>query len=529
MDFASTSNASKDLENSDDYYELHKRDFKQVTNESDQFEEDYNELKGAETYEETKLSWFSRFAAITAQAETKGVEPITDEEKNDPSLLNAASMWFSANMVIAAYAIGILGPIAFGINFGTSVLCIFFFNIIGGISVAFFSVFGAEFGLRQMILSRFLVGNVTARIFCVINIVACVGWGAVNTLVSAQLLNTINEPHEIPLWAACLVIVGGTFIISFFGYNVIHAYEKWSWVPNLAVFFVIIAQLSKSGHFTNGPWGGGPTTAAGVLTFGSTIYGFAAGWTTYAADYTVYMPRNTNKYKIFFYLLLGLLTPLIFTMILGAAAGAAAVNNPEWLNYYNTNRAGGLTYAILAVDSLGGFGEFCCVLLAMSTIANNIPNMYTIALSVQALWEPLSKVPRVIWTIIGNLFVFGLSVAAVYCFAGFMENFMNSIGYYLSIYVGISCCEHFLFRKGFKGYNIEDWNDTSKLPVGYAGTAALIVGIFGVALGMSQSYWTGEIGILIGGGADIGFELGMSWSFLTYMVLRPIELKYVGR
>ncbi|PAK98764.1 hypothetical protein B8W96_12235, partial [Lentilactobacillus parakefiri] len=77
-----------------------------------------------------------------------------------------------------------------------------------------------------------------------------------------------------------------------------HLYEKWSWVPNFAVFLVIIACLAKSGNFTNGPWGGGPNTAAGVLSFGSSIFGYAAGWATYAADYTVYMPRQTNKKKV---------------------------------------------------------------------------------------------------------------------------------------------------------------------------------------------------------------------------------------
>ena len=519
----------RDFDSQTDDLELNKRDIKTHATDIDAYEEEYNELHGTESVFETRLNFFTRLAT-NLNAESKGIEPITDEEKTDGSMINAASMWFSANMVIASYALGALGPVIFGLNFGTSVLTIIFFNILGLVSVAFFSIFGAEFGLRQMVLTRFLCGNITARIFAIINIIACIGWGAVNTLVSSQLLNEINPPHQIPLWAGCLVIVGGTVVVSFFGYNVIHAYEKWSWVPNFAVFLVIIARLKISGEFSNGAWGGGSNTAAGVLSFGGAIYGFASGWTTYAADYTVYMPRDTNKYKIFFSLSAGLAFPLLFTMILGAAAGMGAVNNPKWMNSYNVNSMGGLTYAILVDDSLHGFGEFCCVLLAMSTVANNIPNMYTIALSVQALWHPLSNVPRVIWTLIGNVFVLGLSIAAVYNFTSFMESFMNSIGYYLAIYVSISCSEHFFYRKGFKGYNFADWDDLTKLPVGYAGTAALIIGAFGVAFGMCQSYWKGQLGSLIGdNGGDIGFELGMGWSFITYNLLRPLELKYVGR
>lgn len=490
---------------------------------------DFEEQISEAVVEETKLSLISRFAA-SLNAETKGIEPVEDDEKTDGSLINASSMWFSANMVIAAYAIGGLGPMVYGLNFGTSCLVIIFFNFLGALSVAFFSVFGAEFGLRQMVLSRFLLGNITARIFAVINIIACVGWGIVNTVASAQLLNMVNAPHECPLWAGCVIIIGCTVLVTFFGYNVIHQYEKWSWLPNFAVFLVIIARLKISGKFENGAWGGGPATAASVLSFGCTVYGFATGWTTYAADYTVYMPRDCNKYKIFFSLLAGLLLPLYFTMFIGAAAGAAALTDPEWTEYYNKNAIGGITYAILVPNSLNGFGQFCCVLLAMSTVANNIPNMYTIALSVQALWNPFAKVPRVVWTMLGNAFTLAIGIPACYYFETFMQSFMDAIGYYLAIYTSISCSEHFIYRKGFQGYNIADWNTPSKLPIGYAGTSALIVGAFGVALGMSQTYWTGEIGALIGPhGGDIGFELGGSWAFIVYNILRPLEIKYTGR
>lgn len=493
-----------------------------------------NEIEDAQyiggTAEPAKLSFFDRLGS-KLNAETKGVEPITDEEKTGDTIINAASMWFSANMVIAAYSLGALGPLVFGLNFGTSVLVIIFFNILGLLSVAFFSVFGAEFGMRQMILSRFLVGNITARVFAVINVVACVGWGVVNTIVSAQLLNMINPGgHQCPPWAGCLIIIGCTILVTFFGYNVIHMYEKWSWVPNFAVFLVMIACLKKSGSFSNGEWTSGATTAGGVLSFGSSVYGFATGWTTYAADYTVYLSRSTNKYKIFFSLVFGLAFPLFFCMILGAASAMGTYNNPMWNEYYEQYSIGGLTYAILVPDSLHGFGQFCCVILAMSTVANNIPNMYSIALSAQALWEPLAKVPRIAWTLAGNGATIAIAIPAYYKFEGFMENFMDSIGYYLAIYCAIALSEHFIYRRGFKGYDVNDWDRWDRLPIGIAGCAALIVAGFGVALGMDQTYWVGEIGRLIGEyGGDIGFELGAGFAFIVYNVIRPFEIKYLGR
>lgn len=464
-------------------------------------------------------------------AETKGIEPVTDEEKTNTSVFNTALLWFSANLVLASYALGALGPIAFGLNFGVSILTIVFFNLLGIVTVSYFSVFGAELGLRQMVLSRFLVGNLPARFFALVNSIACVGWAVLNTVAAGQLLHMVNRHgHNIPVWAGCLVIMGGTVLVSFFGYRFIHLYEKWSWVPNFAVFLVIIARLKKSHEFKDTPWTSGSTTAGSVLSFGSVLYGFAAGWTTYASDYTVYMPRNTNKYKIFFYLTAGLAFPLIFTQILGAASGLAGLNNPEWLALYKKNNIGGLTYAILVPNSLHGFGEFCCVVLAMSTIAINIPNMYTIGLSVQAFWEPLAKIPRIVWTICGSCAVVGICVPAYYYFIGFMENFMDSIGYYLAIYIAIALSEHFFYRRGFKNYNVEDWDKFDKLPIGIAGLIAIFIAGFGVALGMSQTYWTGEISRKIGKeGGDIGFEMGFGWAFVAYNVFRPLELKYFGR
>ncbi|KAL2706882.1 Purine-cytosine permease FCY2 [Kluyveromyces marxianus] len=482
------------------------------------------------TTEVSRLSWVNRLA-VRVNAETKGIDPVTENEKDDTDIMNAATMWFSSNMVISAFSLGCLGISACGLNFGTSVLTIFFFTLLGVMPVAFFSVFGVELGLRQMVLSRFLVGNITARLFSFMNVIACVGWVSVNTMASASLLHMVNPSgHNCPPWAACLILIMCTIVVTFFGYRFIHLYEKWSWVPNFAVFLVIIACLAKSGNFTNGPWGGGSNTAAGVLSFGSSIFGYAAGWATYAADYTVYMPRQTNKKKVFFSVVLGLGLPLLFTMTLASAAMACTQTNKRWAELYASHSVGGLCYAILVEDSLWGFGSFCCVLLAMSTVANNTPNMYSIALGTQAMWEPLAKIPRVFWTFVGNLAALAISIGAYYKFESFLSKFMDSIGYYIGIYIAISLPEHYIYRRGFAGYTVSDWNRWDKLPVGYAGCAALFIGAFGVAFGMSQSYWKGEIGRHIGsGGADIGFELGAGFAFIAYNICRPLELKYNGR
>lgn len=486
------------------------------------------EAKEAET-EAVGLNFFNKMAA-KLNAETKGVELVLDEEKTDSSVINAATMWLSANMVIATFSLGALGVTVFGLSMFQCIMCILFFNLLGALPVAFFSIFGVKLGLRQMILSKFLVGNYGMRIFACINMIACIGWGAVNIMVSAQLLTIVNN-GALPPWAGCLILVILTIMVSFFGYNVIHVYEKWSWIPNLIAFICIIARMAISKQFTWGETVGGKTTAGSVLSFGGTVFGFATGWTTYASDYTVYQPRDSNCVKIFFGILGGLLLPLLFTMTLGAACATGTLSNKEWLAMYEEHSIGGLVYSILVTDSLHGFGQFLCVVLALSTVANNVPNMYSASLSAQALWSGLRKIPRVVWTVAGNFITLAICIPGYYKFESVMENFMNLIGYYLAIYESMCLSEHFIWNKGkFTAYDYVNYQNKSSYPVGYAGVIGFCCGVVGVVLGMNQVWYSGVIAKQIGKfGGDIGFELGASFAAIGFNTVRYFEKKYVGR
>ncbi|KAH3680319.1 hypothetical protein WICMUC_000386 [Wickerhamomyces mucosus] len=469
-------------------------------------------------------------------AESHGIERIPENERNpNEGVLEAASMWFSANLVISALVLGFLGQTIGGLSFWESVLTIIFFNILGMIFVAYYTFWGSLFGLRQMILSRFLLGNIGVRIFTFLTAIACIGWGAVNSMSSAQLLNLVNRPHSLPPWAGLLIIVLLTIIVSMFGYRAVHLYEKYSWIPNLAVFFVLIARFKISGAFNAGEFSSGEATAAGVLTFGGAIFGFAAGWTTYAADYTVYIRNDYPKWKLFIGTAIGLFLPLVFCNVLGAAIITGINTNETYAYYYENYQSGGLLFAILAVDSVGGFGQFCAVILALSTVANNIPNMYTIAFCAQAFWSPLRKVPRIVWTVLGNCLTLAISIPAYYHFQDFISNFMNLISYYLAIYIALTLSEHFIWnRNDFSRYDPTRWDDKSYYPVGIAAAIGFCFGIAGCVLGMDQVWYLGKIGGLINPnseypGADIGFELSFGFAFIGYNIFRPLELKYIGR
>ena len=82
--------------------------------------------------------------------EQRGIERVPEDERTDTgfkALLNVSTMWFSANLVVAAFALGLLAQSVFGLGVADAMLVILFFNLIGITPVCFFSTFGPKFGL----------------------------------------------------------------------------------------------------------------------------------------------------------------------------------------------------------------------------------------------------------------------------------------------------------------------------------------------------------------------------------------------
>ncbi|KAJ5438668.1 Purine-cytosine permease fcyB [Penicillium daleae] len=478
-------------------------------------------------------SLYARMQRIAGKfnIEQRGIERVPENERTDTSYVNIGSMWLAANMVVSSFAIGVLGKSLFYLGFVDAILVCLFFNLLGVLTVCFFSCFGPAFGLRQMVLSRFWFGWFPVKFIAILNVLACVGWSAANAIVGAQLLNAING--TVPGFAGILIITFCTLLITFAGYKVVHKYEKYSWIPTFIVFLIVLGVFAHSGDFVNIPMGVGTSELGGCLSFGSTVYGFATGWTSYAADYTVYQPSNRSRRKVFFSTWIGLIIPLLFTEFLGIAVmTATALNdgNNKYATGYAESGNGGLIGAVL--EPLGGFGKFCLVILALSIIANNCPNIYSVSLTLQVLSRYTQRVPRFIWTFLASCVSLAIAIPGYSHFETVLDNFMNFIAYWLAIYSGIAAADHFVFKRGFRGYHPEHYDKPDKLPLGIAATIAFCFGIAGMISGMSQTWFVGPIAQHAGElpyGGDVGFELGFAFSFVVYCALRPLELHFFGR
>ena len=452
-------------------------------------------------------------------------------------------------MVVSSFAIGVLGKSLFVLGFVDAILVVLFFNLLGNLPVCYFSTFGPLFGLRQMIVSRFWYGWHGVKIIAVFNVLACIGWSSVNAIVGAQLINAVD--NDVPGWAGIIIIAVCTLLVTLFGYKVVHIYEFWSWIPTFIVFMIVLGEFAHSGDFVNIPMGVGESEIGSVLSFGAVIYGFATGWTSYAADYTVYQNPTNSRKKVFLATWLGLISPLLLTEMLGVAV-MTATDDPSsrYSQGYNESSSGGLLAAVL-VYSLGNFGKFCLVLLGLSIIANNCPNLYTVGLTMQVFGRWMQAVPRFVWTTIATGVYIAIAIPGYTHFEEVLENFvsqvrkyadrktlanrldqMNFIGYWLAIYEGIALSEHLAFRRGMRGYKPEHYDHPSALPPGLAAISAFLVGVVGVVMGMSQVWFIGPIARHIGDpayGGDIGFELGFFFAAAAYLLFRPLELHFFRR
>jgi NCS1 nucleoside transporter family len=441
--------------------------------------------------------------------EVTGIERVEEDDRAHTQLWDTMWLWWSANSVVATVALGTLS-FFFGLGFWGSVIVILVFNVLGVLPVAFLSTLGPKTGLAQMPLTRFSFGLQGAKLPAIFNALACIGWSAVNAVIGSSLIVAWSN-NTIPQWAALIFLMVITTAVSVFGYFIVHRYERFAWIPMFILFgYVFIASAS---HFNTNI----PTTASGlalfaaIATFGGAVFGYSVGWSSYAADYTRRQPVDTPSGRVFLYAFLGVTVPCVVLEILGVLLTTSLASNAL------LPAAGPL---IASNIGSGFIPSLVLLLLAFSTIANNVPNDYSFALSTQVLGITIR---RWILTIIGALLYLALAFALQANFNLNLEGFLLLIAYWLGAWNAIVLIEH-VMRRG--NYPVGDYQNASKLPVGVAAITAMILGLGIAALGINQAAVINYEGPLSRafGDADIGFPLAILAAGIIYFVLRRWEL-----
>lgn len=364
-----------------------------------------------------------------------------------------------------------------------------------------------------------------------LNIIIGGGFFVVNLVVVGQILSAVSD-YTMSITVGIVIIAVVSYLLSIFGYRIIHTYEKYSWIITFILLLVLTGQVAPhvdaSAPGLDGTSGLG--FAGAFLTILSIAFSNASGWCSMAGDYYVHYPASTNRWKIAALTYFGILIPVTFSITVGALLGSAAVGPnpyPPYADAYDSHGLGGL---IATVYHPSGWSKFCLVILTFSVLGNNIAINYSSGLSLQLLGHYFHAMPRFIWTLIFAVVVAVLAIAGQENLSLIVSDFVSLLGYWTVSFTVILFLEDFVFRRR-DGYDLKAWDQADKLPWGVAAVFSLLAGyLAGGVTGMSQTWYVGPIARAFGGGGgDVGVYLSFAITLVVYPAARTLEKKLTGR
>ncbi|MEO6879794.1 MAG: cytosine permease [Mycobacteriaceae bacterium] len=409
--------------------------------------------------------------------------------------------WTSPNLEFATVAVGILGPLYWGLSLTQAVLAIVAGTALGSLSHGVLSTWGPRAGLSQMVLSRSAFGFLGNILPAGLNsVVAGVGWFAVNSISGALALAALVPAVPRGVWL--VVVVAVQLGVALAGHNLVHAFERLVF-PVLAVIFAVAVVIVFSKSHPSAPGTGGLPTSGGFLLAMGASFGYAAGWNPYASDYTRYLPASTPRRRVGLYAALGIFVSCVVLESAGAAmvsaVGAKAGVDP------------GVFTGLLPT----WLGKLTLLGIAVGAVAANALNVYSGSLSFMALGVrlPTGSGRAVVAAVFGLL---GLAVA----FAGLgnagasFEAFLLVIAYWIGPWLGVVFADRFLRRGARTPDLLGDRTYTC-----WAGPVAMVFGmVVSIVLFSNQTNFVGLVATHVPALGDIAFEVGFVLAAAAYAV-----------
>ncbi|VUC21023.1 unnamed protein product [Clonostachys rosea] len=460
--------------------------------------------------------------------ETRGIERVPDDlrypRNTARSYLEMFLVWFSINCTANNMTVGILGPIAFGLSFTDAALCCVFGTMVGSAFTGYISSYGPVTGLRTLVIARYTMGYWPSRICVVLNLVIEIGYGLVDCLVGGLILSAVNG-QGMSVIVGIVVSSIITWVVATLGIKWFRAIERYVWMPTVLLLFIFIGVAGPNFDIHTSSTGSTAVVAGHRLSYFFLCASGPLGWAPASADFYSYYPSNTPRYMTAAMAAAGITAGKLLIEILGIGLASGLGNVPAWAEAFD-HSAGHLIAESYA--PLGNFGKFCAVILAICVSANNIPGTYAAGLNFQMLGRPFAKIPRPVWSTVAVVIYTVCAIAGREQLFSIFLNFLSLVGYWVILWIIMTLEEEFIFRRT-RGSDWDAWDDADYLPAGFAALASFLIGWAGAILCMSQTYYTGSIAKLVGGGADLGLPVSMSWTALVYPPLRYLELKYMRK
>jgi NCS1 family nucleobase:cation symporter-1 len=453
-------------------------------------------------------------SASAGAIETNDVAPIPAGERHGKPW-HLFTVWSSPNLEFATVFVGALG-IGFGLNVLQAILAVLVGNALAGITHGIFSTWGPSAGLPQMVLGRNAFGKIGNLLPSGLStLVAGIGWFAVNTVSGTLALSALLGCDAV---LALLIVIVAQVGIAFVGHNLIQVWERYtSYFLALVWLFVAYVVFTHDGAFTPSPAISGFSLAAFTLTAGA-AYGYTAGWTPFASDYTRYLPADSNKVRLGLAAGLGNFLSTTILMSLGAVAfnlieTAVGPDNGGQFVVFGDNPTKVFTDA-LANDTLA---KVTLLAIAIGSISANVLNVYSGAMSFLAMGVKLGfKTRRAIMVTIAG--VLG-GITAYFGVANHdvghqLENFLLVVSYWVAPWIAIVLLERLL----------SDGKDAGTRALAPKNTYAGVIS-FVVAAGVAIYFFSNQVwykGPLAADYGDIAAVVGFVLAGALYTILRSV-------
>jgi NCS1 nucleoside transporter family len=410
--------------------------------------------------------------------------------------------WTSPNLEFATIFVGMLAVLAFGMSFWQAVVGIAIGTGLGAIAHYFLSARGPLHGVPQMVLGRMAFGfKGNALPAGLMSVTAGVGWFATNSVSGAFALSTLFGFS--PLIGLIIIVLLQTGF-AFFGHNLVQAFERWSF-PVLALVFVAAsgAIFTHADLSAAAPTGGVGGLGGFLLTVG-TAFGYAAGWTPYAADYTRYLPSTVSTAATGLYASAGLFLSCFVLEVVGAASvttGEANLGDPT--GSFTSELPSLLAKATLLAIAIG------------ASAANSI-NIYSGAMAFVTIGIKLpAHIARALVTVFFGVAGFIIAKLALPDAAHSYEAFLLIIAYWIGPWLGVVFADQYLRRgQAIAGYlydrSYANWGGL----LSFAGGLVVSVLLF-----CNQEIFQGYVVRVLPQLGDITFFVGFLIAGASYLVL----------
>lgn len=439
--------------------------------------------------------------------ETRSIDFIPENERHG-SLSSQFTLWLGANLQITAIVTGALAVVLGGDVFW-SIIGLLIGQIFGGAVMALHAAQGPKLGLPQMISSRVQFGVLGACIPIILVCLMYLGFTATGAFLSGTALSKLMgfSPTVGILMFAFVVIV-----LAALGYKVIHMVGKIGSIVGICAFlYMFVALLGRADL--------GSLLAVNHFSWSSFMLAIAlaASWQIaygpYVADYSRYLPSNTDAKSVFWAVfsgsVIGAQVAMIFGVFIAQLAGKSFMGHEveQVVGLTSVGAIAALLYLSivigkLTISVLNSYGSFMCLATIYSSFKGN---------------ATFSKTHRMITVVVV------VAISAMIAILGqgaFLKTFKGFILFLLTFFIPWSAINLVDYYKISKGrYNIQALNDVNGQygKWNWVGLGCYFAGVLMQLPFVDSPFFTGFIAKAMGG-LDLSWLVGLIGTAILYYV-----------